>query len=295
MPTLKKYLGEVYLWQYVPSLPGSITFALLFAVATSATGWKMHKSKTRFCIPFFIGGVCEVLGYFFRALCWDATDSLPLNIMQALFLLLPPVFFAATLYMVYSRLVRAVGGEGCSLISIHWTTRLFVLGDFLTFNIQGNGGGLLANKDLVHIGNIIVITGLIAQVILFLAFVVCCVIFHRRFWVYLRHTNIPVTIRWEAYLNMLYFTSALILARNIFRVVEFAMDKQGYLQQKEWPTFVFDSVLMLLVMVAFYMRYPDNLQPHSRDSTIELVPKNESRSGDAGGSSQMESRHEASG
>ncbi|KAG9508131.1 hypothetical protein J7337_001694 [Fusarium musae] len=237
MPELKKYLGKVYLWQYVPSLVGSIIFTLLFALATIAVGHKMHKSKTRFCLPFFLGGVFEVLGYFFRALCYNATDSLPLNIMQALFLLLPPVFFAATLYMVYSRLVRAIGGESCSLISVRWTTRLFVLGDVLTFNIQGNGGGLLANADLVHIGNIIVITGLIAQILLFLAFVACCVVFHRRFRVHLRHTSMPVAIRWEAYLNMLYFTSALILVRNIFRVVEFAMDKEGYLQQKEWPTF----------------------------------------------------------
>jgi hypothetical protein len=66
-------------------------------------------------------------------------------------------------------------------------------------------------------------------------------------------------IRWKAYLNMLYFTSALILVRNIFRVVEFIMDKQSYLQQNEWPTFTFDSVLMLLVMVVFYIWYPDNL------------------------------------
>ncbi|KAF9768034.1 hypothetical protein IL306_014702 [Fusarium sp. DS 682] len=295
MPTLKKYLGKVYLWEYVPSLAGSIVFTLLFAIATCANGWKMHKSKTRFCIPFFIGGVCEVLGYIFRALCWDATDSLPLNIMQAIFLLLPPVFFAATLYMMYSRLVRAVCGESCSLISVRWTTRLFVIGDVLTFNIQGNGGGLLANDDHADIGKDIVIAGLIAQIILFLAFVVCCVIFHRRFQGHLRHTNIPVTIRWKAYLNMLYFTSVLILVRNIFRVVEFAMGKEGYLQQKEWPIFVFDSVLMLLVMIVFFMQYPGNLQPNSRDSVIELVPKNDSRSGEASASNETEHRYETSG
>ncbi|KAF4432132.1 hypothetical protein F53441_13851 [Fusarium austroafricanum] len=295
MPELKKYMGEAYLWQYVPSLAGSITFTVLFTLVSVSLGWKTHRSKTRFCIPFLIGGICEILGYIFRAAAWNATDSLPIYIMQALFLLLPPVFFAATLYMVYSRLVRAVGGESCSWITVRWTTRLFVLGDFITFNIQGNGGGLLANPDTVNIGNIIVIAGLIAQIILFLAFVACCVIFHRRFRIYLRHTSMPVGIRWEAYLNMLYFTSALILVRNIFRVVEFAMDKKGYLQQKEWPTFVFDSVLMLLVMIAFYIRYPDNLQPYSRDSAVELVPKPDSSSGQVGPSSQMEYRHETSG
>ncbi|KAM0207326.1 hypothetical protein ACHAQD_012078 [Fusarium lateritium] len=259
MPTLKPFKGDYYLWEYLPSLPGAITFAILFLIITILHGWRMFKTKLWFCIPFFIGGVSEVLGYFFRAIAWNATNSLAIYIIQAMFLLLPPVLFAATLYMVYSRLVRAIGGEKCSLISIRWTTRLFVIGDIITFNIQGNGGGLLANSKLARIGNIIVITGLIAQVLLFLAFIICCVVFHRRFRAYLHHTSIPVEIRWEAYLNMLYFTSVLILVRNIFRVVEFIMDKQGYLQQYEWPTFVFDSVLMLLVMVVFYTWYPDNL------------------------------------
>lgn len=259
MPALKPFKGDVYLWEYVPSLPGAITFAILFLIITILHGWRMYRTKLWFCIPFFIGGVCEVLGYFFRAIAWNATNSLAIYIMQSLFLLLPPVFFAATLYMVYSRLVRAIGGEKCSLVSIRWTTRLFVIGDFITFNIQGNGGGLLANEKLANIGNIIVIAGLIAQILLFLAFVICCVVFHKRFRAYLRHSSIPVEIRWEAYLNMLYFTSVSILVRNIFRVVEFIMDKQGYLQQYEWPTFVFDSVLMLLVMAAFYIWYPDNL------------------------------------
>ncbi|KAF5001600.1 hypothetical protein FGRMN_906 [Fusarium graminum] len=261
MPTLKPFKGDTYLWQYLPSLPGAITFTILFVFITILHGLRMFRTKLWFCIPFFIGGICEVLGYFFRAIAWSATNSLALYIVQSLFLLLPPVFFAATLYMVYSRLVKAVGGESCSLISIRWTTRLFVIGDVLTFSIQGNGGSLLANPKFARIGNIIVIVGLIAQIVLFLAFVICCAIFHRRFRAHLKQTSIPVAIRWEAHLNMLYFTSALILVRNIFRVVEFIMDKEGYLQQYEWPTFVFDSVLMLLVMVAFYLRYPGNLVP----------------------------------
>ncbi|KAM0551719.1 hypothetical protein ACHAPJ_008286 [Fusarium lateritium] len=273
MAKLQPYKGDSYLWEYLPSLAGSITFTLLFTLITIIHGWKMFKSKLWFCIPFFIGGVSEVLGYFFRALAWNATNSLAIYIMQALFLLLPPVFFAATIYMVYSRVVRAVDGQHCSPISARWTTRLFVLGDFITFNIQSNGGGLLASEKLAHIGNIIVIAGLIAQILLFLGFVVCCVVFHKRFRAHLRQTSIPVEVPWKSCLGMLYFTSALILVRNIFRVVEFVMDKEGYLQQKEWPTFVFDSALMLLVMIAFYIWYPDNLRTHSRDSAIELVPK----------------------
>ncbi|KAH7196513.1 RTA1 like protein-domain-containing protein [Fusarium flagelliforme] len=273
MARLKPFKGNYYLWEYVPSLPGATSFAIAFLLITLAQGHRMYRGKHWFTIPFFIGGICEVFGYVFRTLAYNATNSLAIYIMQSLFLLLPPVFFAATLYMVYSRIVRAVGGEEFSLITVRKTTRLFVIGDFITFNIQGNGGGLLANQKLANIGKIIVIVGLIAQIILFLAFVIICVVFHRRFRAHLRRSHALVEVRWESYLHMLYITSASILVRNIFRVVEFIMDKEGYLMQKEWPTFVFDAVLMFLVMVAFYVWYPGNLASTSRDSTVELVPK----------------------
>ncbi|KAJ3546238.1 hypothetical protein NM208_g2103 [Fusarium decemcellulare] len=290
MPELQKYLGVVYLWQYVPSLIASIVFTVLYALITAAHGWKMYKTRMWFCLPFFIGGVCsffqkpllptsvanigvlgEVLGYVFRAASWNQTGSLVLYIMQATFLLLPPVFFAASLYMVYSRLVRAVKGESCSYISPRWTTRIFVIGDFLTLNIQSNGAGLLANDELAHIGNAIVIAGLLAQVVLFIGFMICCFVFHRRFKAHLFETGATCEVRWQSCLHMLYWTSIFILVRNVFRVVEYIMDKEGYLQQKEWPTFVFDSVLMLLVMTAYYIWYPDNIQQHLRDSMIELM------------------------
>ncbi|RFN46025.1 hypothetical protein FIE12Z_9713 [Fusarium flagelliforme] len=284
MAQLKPFKGNYYIWEYVPSLPGAIAFTVAFLLITAAQGYRMFRGKHWFTIPFFIGGICEVLGYIFRALAYNATNSLAIYIMQSLFLLLPPVFFAATLYMVYSRIVRAVGGEEFSLITVRKTTRLFVIGDFITFNIQGNGGGLLANQKLANIGKIIVIVGLIAQIILFLAFVIICVVFHRRFRAHLKRSHALVEVRWESYLNMLYITSACILVRNIFRVVEFIMDKEGYLMQKEWPTFVFDAVLMFLVMVAFCIWYPGKLTSTSRDSTVELVPKRGNRVRETNGS-----------
>ncbi|UZP32435.1 hypothetical protein NXS19_000251 [Fusarium pseudograminearum] len=257
MAVLKPFRGDYYLWEYLPSLPGAIAFTIIFLVITSAQGWRMFKGKHWFCIPFLSVEFVKYLDMSFEL-------SLGTQPTPSRYTSCNPSSFSFR---------QAVGGEDCSLISVRKTTRLFVIGDFITFNIQGNGGGLLANQKLANAGKIIVIVGLIAQVILFLAFVVCCVVFHRRFRVHLRQSHTPVEIRWEAYLNMLYVTSALILVRNVFRVVEFVMDKEGYLQQKEWPTFVFDSVLMFLVMMAFYIWYPGNLTSRLRDSTVELVPK----------------------
>jgi hypothetical protein len=52
--------GGYYLWKYVPSLPGAAVFLVLFAAITCAHGYRMIKNRLWFCIPFFIGGVCEL-------------------------------------------------------------------------------------------------------------------------------------------------------------------------------------------------------------------------------------------
>ncbi|KAF4980326.1 hypothetical protein FZEAL_3643 [Fusarium zealandicum] len=231
----------------------------------------MVKARIWFCSWFVIGGIFEVLGYICRAVAYNLTGSLPLYIVQAAFLLLPPVFFAATLYMVYSRLVRAIHGDSLSPISLRWNTRIFVLGDFITLNIQSNGAGLLANEKLANIGNYTVISGLVVQVIIFVGFMICCWIFHRRFKAHLSMAGDATNVPWKECLYMLYGTSMAVLVRNIFRVVEYIMDKEGYLQQKEWPTFIFDSILMLFVMIAFYVWYPSDLRKDARGSMIELM------------------------
>jgi uncharacterized membrane protein YpjA len=45
-------------WNYVPSMPAAVIFMLVFLVLTGLHTWKMIKTKTWFCIPFTIGGVC---------------------------------------------------------------------------------------------------------------------------------------------------------------------------------------------------------------------------------------------
>lgn len=55
-PTLQPYLHGYYLWKYVPSLPGAIIFAILFASITAAHTWRLFRTRLWFCIPFTIGG-----------------------------------------------------------------------------------------------------------------------------------------------------------------------------------------------------------------------------------------------
>ncbi|KAK3673639.1 hypothetical protein LTR78_006544 [Recurvomyces mirabilis] len=243
MPELETFHGS-YLWDYLPNLPAAIVFATLFTLATVMHTWRMCKGRMWFCVPFVIGGVCEFLGYITRALSTNATGNLVLFLVQSIFLLLPAVFFAATLYMVYSRIIRAVDGERFALITARRTTIYFVVGDFTCLNVQSTGGGLLGSStdSTVKIGEYIVVAGLMLQILMFAGFVGCCLVFQMRYQAYLfsaadasarSHTSIP----WGVCLYMLYGTSAAILLRNLYRVVEFVMGKDGYLMQNEWPIY----------------------------------------------------------
>lgn len=75
---------------------------------------------------------------------------------------------------------------------------------------------------------------------------------------------------WKQSLNMLYAVSALIMVRSIFRVAEYVMGSEGYLLQHEWTLYIFDALLMALVTVIFFLRYPDHLELGGRD--LESVP-----------------------
>ncbi|RDW67569.1 protein RTA1 [Coleophoma cylindrospora] len=275
MPTLETYLGTI-LWHYVPNMPLAIVFTILFCLVSVAHAWKMFVTKTWFCIPFLIGGIFEVIGYISRAAATNATGSLIPYIFQAIFILLAPVCFAASLYMVYSRVVRAVHGDSFSLISPRWATVVFVSGDWTCLNIQSSGSGLLVHPKQVAIGTYIIVAGLALQVLMFVVFMFCCLNFNSRFRAHVAESGATSDVPWQACLNMLYSTSLAILVRNIYRVVEYIMGKDSYLQNTEWPTYVFDAALMFLVMIGFFIWYPSQLRPTTRDSMIELTADGES-------------------
>ncbi|KAH7355509.1 RTA-like protein [Pyrenochaeta sp. MPI-SDFR-AT-0127] len=176
--------------------------------------------------------------------------------------------------MVYSRVVRAIHGEHFSLITPRWCTWFFVGGDLLCLNIQSTGAGFLPKPHLEKVGNGVIVAGLMLQVLIFAGFMYCCLLFHRNFRTHLAGTGGSVNIPWESVLNMLYGTSVIISIRNIFRLVEFIAGHDSYLFKNEWPVYVFDGVLMLVIMIVFYIWYPPQLQDGQTDSGIEPTGEN---------------------
>ncbi|KAK7431570.1 hypothetical protein QQZ08_001788 [Neonectria magnoliae] len=254
MVELKPYRGGYYLWNYLPSRAAAIIFLFLFLIATAAVAWRMYKTRTWYC-SVFVAGV-EVVGYAGRANAYDKTDKLMPFVIQNSCILLAPVLFAASIYMVLRRVIMQVHGEAHSIIPVKWLTKIFVLGDLFSFMFQGGAAGLMATGDKAELGQNIIIGGLFIQIFIFGVFMVTAVIFQMR----MRKAPTPETedpnFSWEASIYMLHSVSALIMVRSTFRVVEFIMGHDGYLLQNEWPLYAFDAVLMFTVMAIFSVRYP---------------------------------------
>ncbi|CVL07244.1 related to RTA1 domain protein [Fusarium mangiferae] len=265
---LLPYKGDFYLWSYVPSIPAAVIFIIVFLVLSMVHTWKMVQNRLWFCIPFVVGGYLEVIGFIGRAMANKATDQLGPYIIQSVFLLIPPSLFAASIYMTLGRIMRGLGpkAESYSIIRVKWLTTLFVMGDVFSFLVQSSGAGMMAAGDDPKMGENIVIGGLVIQILFFGLFVFAAVIFHLRYrrngkgWRAVVTSNTENVFEWERMLMMLYATSALILIRCFFRIIEYVLGSDAYPLKNEWTLYIFDSLLMAITMAIFYVWYPSRIQ-----------------------------------
>ncbi|THV64613.1 RTA1 like protein [Aureobasidium pullulans] len=167
-------------YEYLPSKAAAIIACLIFIIITILHTWQLFRTRTWFFIPFVIGGLFEVIGYAARAKSADQHPNYTLMpyILQSLFLLLAPTLFAASIYMELGRILDLTEGSSRSIIGRKKLTKIFVLGDILSFLAQSGGGGMLAQGN--SSGNKVIIGGLVLQLLFFGFFMVSAVVFHKR-------------------------------------------------------------------------------------------------------------------
>lgn len=179
--------------------------------------------------------------------------------------------------MVLGRLMVHLDAQKLSLVRVLWMTKVFVTGDvvsflmqcggislliplYISFRLMNAGGGLMSgdDPDTRKLGETITIIGLVVQIVFFGFFLITSIIFHIRIN---KNPTLPsrealatshrgnITARnWVTLLFALYAVSVLILVRSVFRLVEFIDGYGGYLMTHEVFIYVFDAVLMVLVM-----------------------------------------------
>ncbi|KAK0707248.1 RTA1 like protein-domain-containing protein [Lasiosphaeris hirsuta] len=256
--------SEFKYYRYNPSLAANVVFIVLFAAVSAGHLFLLIKRRTWYFVPFLIGCLFETFGYVARVVSSTETPNWTLTpfIIQTLLILLAPALYAASIYMVLGRLIRLLDADALSIIRSTWLTKIFVLGDVLSFLTQSAGGGLLANAKTASdqsLGKDVVLAGLGIQVVFFGLFIITTVVFHVRISQNPTARSLAATTPWRLLVVALYFSSALVMVRSLFRMVEYGMGNDGVLMRGEVWLFVFDGVLMLAVSGVFLWWYPGGI------------------------------------
>lgn len=200
-------------------------------------------------------------------------------IMQAVLLLVAAALFAATIYMILGRVIAMLNSAHQSLVPVKWLTKIFVLGDVISFFMQGIGASVrAADQSKADISERIIIAGLFVQIAFFGVFMVVTALFQWKIW----KTPCPEAqalrftpskwFNWQMLLYTLFACSLLILVRCIIRAVEYIEGYDGYLISNEVFLYTLDLLLMFINMVLLCWQdvcgYFAEVGPVSRDEKL---------------------------
>jgi len=132
------------------------------------------------------------------------------------------------------------------------------------FSSAKTASALNLAKNLITIG-------LVIQLLFFGLFLVVTTIFHYRIVRSPTVRSTSVAVPWRRFILVLYFASALILIRSIFRLAEYQAGQDSTLQKNEIYFYIFDPTLMILVAVIFNVFHPSQIISRSRGDVILLT------------------------
>ncbi|KAJ5927531.1 hypothetical protein N7516_009304 [Penicillium verrucosum] len=255
-------------YEYYPSMGAAVVFIVLFAIVTLMHTFHLFRKRTWFFIPLLIGGYFELVGYIGRAMSSKQSPDWTTGpyIMQSTLLLVAPALFAASIYMELGRIIVMVKGEQFALIRVNWMTKIFVAGDVLSFLMQASGAGIMVKgsdstdgSSSASTGENVIIGGLIVQIVFFGFFLLTSLIFQKRLGSHAEARAVADQYPWRKHMWALQLSSVLVLIRSVVRVVEYAQGTDGYLLQHEVFIYVFDGLLMFVMMVILVVIHPSEV------------------------------------
>jgi len=243
------------LWPNPPSLALGVIALVLFGLSALFHSYQAIKYGQRFFIYFVLGAFFQIVGYAGRIGCVYDLDSFDFYVVQSLFVLLAPIFYAVSIYSLLGKIVQFVGAEDKSPVKPTRITCIFVIGDIISFVMQSTGGGMMAQGgENAQTGSEIVLIGLIIQLVFFFFFIFLTVLFH------VRAQKLEKTAQlkgnWKMLLKILEASSVLILIRSVYRVVEYSQGFDGYLITHEVYQYSLDALMMLLVQLLYNFAHP---------------------------------------
>ncbi|KAJ3101319.1 hypothetical protein HK100_004558 [Physocladia obscura] len=233
-----------------PSSSLAIIGCAIFALIFFAHLIQSIQFKTRYLIPMIIASFMEVVGYAIRyKSIGDPFNLLEYSVQQT-FIILAPIFLAASQYIMLEKLIINVGGS-YSPIRHTLIAKIFVGCDILSFLVQCAGSAvLLTIPSLFVTGTNILIAGLVVQVISFTAFLITASAF------YYRASQDNKGMGWRIIFIVLFASATLVLIRSVFRVIEFSSGYSGPIVKDENYMYAFDFGLIAIAIILFNFFHP---------------------------------------
>ncbi|KAI0892754.1 RTA1-domain-containing protein [Annulohypoxylon nitens] len=253
---------QIVFYQYRPSKTAGFAFMALFALATLGHLIYFFWLRAWFFVPFLLGGIAELFGYYARAMAHDEPIVVKWFILQNLLILAGAPFLAASVYMSLGRIATVLDARHHSILSLRWMTRLYVLIDFGCIFTQLIGSILPASGDpsAIETSKIILISGIITQFVALSFFELQVGFLYKRIKQDLTIILLQdPSIRWQFHFYSIGLVAILLILRAIVRAIEYLQGEGGYVISHESFIYVFDGALMFLVMLIFLVIYPARL------------------------------------
>ncbi|KAJ8110332.1 hypothetical protein OPT61_g6800 [Boeremia exigua] len=276
--------GDNGIYLYTPSKEACVIAAGLFGGSALFHIFQLFRSRAWFYTSFVVGSLMMTAGYAFRFISAKDPAELKPYIAQSLFIILPPSLYAATIYMIYGRLVVFVNATEASIIRPTLVTKVFVCGDVLAFLMQASGGGMMAQVSMADMGQKIMLFGLFVQLLFLGFFLFIALIFWKRMSKSSKQYAVPQYGKhsWDQLLKLVLGAAVIVILRCVFRVIEFAQGHSGYLVSHEIYMYIFDAAPMLCVQVMMHFVYAAKVfgvGRHSRlgktESVIDLYSRDQ--------------------
>lgn len=118
---------------------------------------------------------------------------------------------------------------------------------------------MVTSKSGVSTGENVIIGGLFVQIVFFGFFVITAGLFQMRITRNPSARSKELEGVWNRHMNALYVASIFILVRSVVRVVEYIEGYQGFLMKHEVFIYVFDALLMFIVMLVLHYSHPSEI------------------------------------
>ncbi|EHY56567.1 hypothetical protein HRR80_003722 [Exophiala dermatitidis] len=257
-------------YNYAPAFAPAVVFSVLYAIAMAVNAVQFFRHRAWFWWVMNFAVAMELVGYITRAISVKQLDSRNIFIVQLVMILIAPAVMAAACYMSFGRVVlwvipREYQGARHLWVPARRVTPVFAGCDVASFFVQVAGGSMIASANTsskLSTGRTVVLVGLALQLATFGFFVVAALRLMVLLRTKLKDVVLPAQRNWPLFLFMVNVANVLILIRTTLRLIEYAIGDHNYLVDNEWFFYVFDSVLMFLVVLVFLVFHPGHYLPY---------------------------------